>query len=72
MYMLVRMWDVGFCVRISRSSFCAFMMYRCSICKQSRDPHMMALCDTCKKCYHINCLDPPLSKVPKKSTRWGW
>ena len=44
----------------------------CDVCKKSYDRHMMALCDTCDRHYHINCLDPPLSKVPKKSTKWGW
>ena len=44
----------------------------CDICKKSHDGHLMALCDTCKNHYHIGCLDPPLSKVPKKSAKWGW
>jgi hypothetical protein len=29
-------------------------------------------CDTCKKYYHVNCLDPPLSVVPKKTKLYGW
>jgi hypothetical protein len=29
-------------------------------------------CDTCKKIYHITCLDPPLLVVPKKSKLYGW
>ena len=45
---------------------------RCSVCEKSHDPHMMALCDTCNKHYHISCLDPPLSKVSKKTSKWGW
>lgn len=44
----------------------------CATCKQSRDPHMMVVCDTCSQSYHISCLDPPLARVPKKSSRWGW
>ena len=44
----------------------------CDICKKSHDSHLMASCDTCNKHYHIGCLDPPLSKVPKKSAKWGW
>ena len=44
----------------------------CDICKKSHDNHLMALCDTCNMHYHIGCLDPPLSKVPKKSAKWGW
>lgn len=44
----------------------------CVSCKQSRDPHLMVLCDTCRHSYHIGCLDPPLARVPKKSSKWGW
>ena len=44
----------------------------CDICKKSHDSHLMALCDTCNMNYHIGCLDPPLTKVPKKSAKWGW
>lgn len=44
----------------------------CDVCKKSHDSHLMALCDTCDKHYHIGCLDPPLTKVPKKSAKWGW
>lgn len=44
----------------------------CEICKESHDTHLMALCDTCNNHYHIGCLDPPLSKVPKKTAKWGW
>ena len=44
----------------------------CDICKESHDSHLMALCDTCNMHYHIGCLDPPLSRVPKKSAKWGW
>lgn len=29
-------------------------------------------CDTCAKIYHINCLDPPLDCVPKKTKLYGW
>lgn len=29
-------------------------------------------CDTCAKIYHINCLDPPLGCVPKKTKLYGW
>ncbi|KAL5476167.1 hypothetical protein EMCRGX_G026081 [Ephydatia muelleri] len=44
----------------------------CATCKQSCDPHLMVMCDTCNQSYHISCLDPPLARVPKKSSRWGW
>lgn len=45
---------------------------QCSVCAGTDEQHLMTLCDTCNQCYHIACLDPPLSKVPKKSAKWGW
>uniref|UniRef100_A0A914ZRP3 PHD finger protein 14 n=1 Tax=Parascaris univalens TaxID=6257 RepID=A0A914ZRP3_PARUN len=44
----------------------------CSICHKSADQHLLVLCDVCKKHYHLACLDPPLSKMPKKSRNCGW
>lgn len=44
----------------------------CAVCHKSEEQYLMALCDTCNQYYHIGCLDPPLSKVPKKSAKWGW
>ena len=34
--------------------------------------HLLIDCDTCKKYFHINCLDPPLKTVPKKTKLFGW
>ncbi|KAL3318290.1 PHD finger protein 14 [Cichlidogyrus casuarinus] len=48
------------------------MNFGCSVCNKAEDQHLIAICDTCKKSYHINCLSPPLSRVPKRSTRWLW
>lgn len=45
---------------------------QCVVCEGSHDNHLMVLCDTCDNHYHISCVDPPLTKVPKKSHRWGW
>ena len=45
---------------------------KCVVCDGSHDNHLMVLCDTCNNHYHIGCVDPPLSKVPKKTVRWGW
>ena len=45
---------------------------KCVVCEGSHDSHLMVLCDTCNNHYHIGCVDPPLSKVPKKTVRWGW
>ena len=44
----------------------------CSVCKQKTNSHLLVQCDTCKLIYHINCLEPPLSSVPKKTKLYGW
>lgn len=33
---------------------------------------MLAKCDTCHMYYHLNCLTPPLTRLPKKSKLYGW
>lgn len=38
---------------------------RCGKCKSSERPRSMLLCDECDKCYHMDCLDPPLEEVPR-------
>lgn len=45
---------------------------QCSVCDSADQQHLMTVCDTCHRPYHISCLDPPLTKVPKKSAKWGW
>uniref|UniRef100_A0A0A9Y8L4 PHD finger protein 14 n=8 Tax=Lygus hesperus TaxID=30085 RepID=A0A0A9Y8L4_LYGHE len=44
----------------------------CSLCKGKQDQHLLADCDTCKNFYHLACLDPPLTKMPKKTKQMGW
>lgn len=44
----------------------------CCECNKKTNSHLLIGCDTCKKYYHINCLDPPLANVPKKSKLYGW
>ena len=44
----------------------------CAICKRSHDQHLLAHCDTCKLYYHLSCLTPPLTRMPKKSKLYGW
>ncbi len=44
----------------------------CSVCHGNNEQHLMIVCDTCNQRFHIGCLDPPLTKVPKKSAKWGW
>uniref|UniRef100_A0A914XKU5 PHD-type domain-containing protein n=1 Tax=Plectus sambesii TaxID=2011161 RepID=A0A914XKU5_9BILA len=38
----------------------------------STDQHLLAHCDTCAKHYHLACLDPPLTRMPKKTAQYGW
>lgn len=47
-------------------------MNECGICRQRRDQHLLAKCDTCHLYYHLNCLNPPLTRLPKKSKLYGW
>ncbi|KAH7640063.1 phd finger protein 14 isoform x1 [Dermatophagoides farinae] len=49
-----------------------FQMKKCATCKKSKEPHMMALCDSCNLYYHLHCLDPPLRRMPKKTRFGGW
>ncbi|XP_050296490.1 PHD finger protein 14 isoform X2 [Anthonomus grandis grandis] len=44
----------------------------CGICRQRRDQHLLAKCDTCHLYYHTDCLNPPLARLPKKSKLYGW
>lgn len=44
----------------------------CGICKKMNDQHLLAKCDTCKLYYHLGCLNPPLTRHPKKSKLYGW
>ncbi|KAL4228609.1 PHD finger protein 14 [Mactra antiquata] len=45
---------------------------QCGICRLSHDQHLLARCDKCRLWYHLGCLDPPLTRMPKKTSRWGW
>lgn len=47
-------------------------MNECGICRQKRDQHLLVKCDTCHLYYHLNCLNPPLTRPPKKSKLYGW
>ncbi|XP_068091183.1 PHD finger protein 14 isoform X2 [Hyperolius riggenbachi] len=48
------------------------VLYSCGICKKSNDQHLLLLCDTCKLHYHLGCLDPPLTRMPKKTKNSYW
>lgn len=48
------------------------LMHECGICKHCTDQHLLAKCDTCQLHYHLGCLNPPLTRHPKKSKLYGW
>ncbi|XP_065568629.1 PHD finger protein 14-like isoform X2 [Artemia franciscana] len=45
---------------------------QCKVCSSGSDAHLMAQCDECLWYYHISCLNPPLTRLPKKSKMFGW
>lgn len=48
------------------------LVHECGICKRCNDQHLLAKCDTCHFHYHLGCLNPPLTRHPKKSKLYGW
>ncbi|XP_050074320.1 PHD finger protein 14 [Anopheles maculipalpis] len=48
------------------------LLNECGICKRCNDQHLLAKCDTCHLHYHLGCLNPPLTRHPKKSKLYGW
>lgn len=48
------------------------LVHDCGICKRCNDQHLLAKCDTCHFHYHLGCLNPPLTRHPKKSKLYGW
>ncbi|XP_041371790.1 PHD finger protein 14-like isoform X1 [Gigantopelta aegis] len=48
------------------------IIHQCGICKKTTDQHLLAHCDNCKQFYHLGCLNPPLSRMPKKTKLMGW
>ncbi|KAL3986283.1 PHD-zinc-finger like domain family protein [Acanthocheilonema viteae] len=44
----------------------------CDECKKTTEQHLMTQCDKCHKYYHLACLEPPLLKMPKKTSTQGW
>lgn len=45
---------------------------KCSVCLQHTDQQLQIQCDTCTLHYHLCCLDPPLTRMPKKTKQMGW
>lgn len=48
------------------------VIHQCGLCKKTSNQHLLAKCDTCKLRYHLGCLDPPLTRMPKKTKLFGW
>lgn len=46
-------------------------VHRCVVCEKSTDQHKQTQCDQCHKSYHIGCLNPPLTRLPKRNNV-GW
>lgn len=46
--------------------------HQCGICRRSTNQHLLAKCDTCQLHYHLDCLTPPLTRMPKKTKLMGW
>ena len=44
----------------------------CGTCRKNVDQHLLTLCDSCKVYFHLYCLDPPLTRMPKKTRFGGW
>ncbi|XP_067143642.1 PHD finger protein 14 isoform X2 [Centruroides vittatus] len=55
-----------------RSESTSSLIFECGICHKSHDQHQLAKCDSCQLHYHLACLDPPLSRMPKKTKSQGW
>ncbi|XP_024920858.1 PHD finger protein 14 isoform X2 [Cynoglossus semilaevis] len=55
-----------------KSSSLPAILYSCGICKRNQDQHLLVLCDTCKLYYHLGCLEPPLTRMPKKTKNSYW
>ncbi|XP_045103809.1 uncharacterized protein LOC123499603 isoform X2 [Portunus trituberculatus] len=45
---------------------------RCRVCQLTKEQHLLIECDTCGHYYHLSCLDPPLTRMPKKTKQMGW
>lgn len=44
----------------------------CGICKKCTEQHLLVKCDTCHLYYHLGCLNPPLTRHPKRSKQYAW
>ena len=42
------------------------------MCHRTSDQHLLAHCDECLQHVHLACLEPPLTRMPKKSKHQSW
>lgn len=63
--------DTGRILSTQRTSNDA-LMNECGTCKKCSDQHLLAKCDTCHRFYHLGCLNPPLTRHPKRSKLYAW
>eukprot|EP00096_Caligus_rogercresseyi_P007469 TRINITY_DN25332_c0_g1_i1.p1 TRINITY_DN25332_c0_g1~~TRINITY_DN25332_c0_g1_i1.p1 ORF type:complete len:847 (-),score=233.61 TRINITY_DN25332_c0_g1_i1:526-3066(-) len=45
---------------------------QCGVCSGTQDQHLLIPCDTCHLHYHLGCLNPPLTRMPKRSKLYKW
>ncbi|CAH1774447.1 unnamed protein product [Owenia fusiformis] len=48
------------------------VIHKCGRCGKTHDQHLLAKCDNCRLYFHLGCLDPPLTRMPKKTRLMGW
>ena len=58
--------------RVQNNTIDLTLRHQCGICRRSNDQHLLAKCDTCHLHYHLECLTPPLTRMPKKTKLFGW
>jgi len=47
-------------------------LHMCNTCKTTENQHQLVQCDTCHYYYHLACVDPPLTRMPKRSAKCLW
>ncbi|CAH3189731.1 unnamed protein product, partial [Porites evermanni] len=47
-------------------------LHMCNTCKTTENQHQLVQCDTCHYHYHLACVDPPLTRMPKRSAKCLW
>nr|XP_040582724.1 PHD finger protein 14-like [Lepeophtheirus salmonis] len=45
---------------------------KCGVCLGINDQHLIIPCDTCILHYHLGCLNPPLTRMLKRSKLYKW